>query len=188
MPESPRTAQAARETKENGHELIVHFPFDPFLTLELPKDRASPKDLENVGKLMQKAFKQIPGAVGLNNHRSYKATQNRPMMQAFMGLLKARGVYFLDSKVSQNSVAYEEARKAGIPAAANVGFLDDTKRHDKAFCIRMLRQAASQARRHGEALAIGHHYFHGTYEGLIEEIPKLQAEGYEFVFASALVR
>lgn len=188
MPESPRTAEAARRTKASGHELILHFPFDPFLSLELPKDKVSAQDVEKVRKLMDKSFKQIPGASGLNNHRSYRATRNRPFMKEFMGMLKARGIYFVDSKVSERSLAYEEARKAGIPAAANLVFLDTAQKHDKAFCIRMLRRAASYAKKRGQALVIGHHYFHGTYEGLMEEVPKLRAEGFDFVFASALAR
>ena len=187
MPESPRTSQAAEEARAFGHELIIHFPFDPFLSLDLPKDKVSAQDIDKVEKLLNKSFKQIPGVVGLNNHRSYRATQNIPMMGAFMRLLKPRNIYFVDSKVSPRSVAFDQARKAGIPSASNITFLDEAKKHDKAFCIAMLRRAAAYARKHGQAVVIGHHYFHGTYEGLLEEIPKLQAQGFEFVFASALV-
>ena len=39
-----------------------------------------------VRKLLDKSFKDIPGPVGVNNHRSYRATQNRPLMAAFMPL------------------------------------------------------------------------------------------------------
>lgn len=189
MPESPRTARAAAETRQSGHELIIHFPFDPFLSLELLKDRASSSDVVKVEALLDKAFKQIPGAVGLNNHRSYAATRNIPLMRAFMGLLKDRKVYFLDSKVSPKTVAYAEALAAGIPAARNFIFLEEPGHYnDKAFCRRMLRLAADQARREGSAVAIGHHYWRGTYDGIVEEAPKLQAEGMELVFASALAR
>lgn len=188
MPESPRTARAAKETVENGHELIIHFPFDPFLSLKLSKDGALPEDVEKVRQLLEKSLKQIPNSVGLNNHRSYRATQNRPLMAEFMKLWKSQGRYFLDSKVSPKSVAYEEARKAKIPSAVNVIFIDEAKIHDKQFCIRMLRRAAAYARKHGSVIVIGHHYFHGTYEGLMEEVPRLKSEGFEFTFASALVR
>lgn len=187
MPESPRTKEAARRTREAGHELIIHFPFDPFLSLDLPKEKVSQKDLDAVRKLLERSFKDIPGPVGLNNHRSYKATQNRPLMEAFMPLLKGRGVYFLDSGVSPRSVAYDAARKAGLPSLRNSVFIDTAELHTKEFCRKMLRRAASMARKSGSAVAIGHHYFHGTYDCLREEVPKLQAEGFEFVKASSLV-
>lgn len=188
MPESPRTKESARRTKESGHELIIHFPFDPFLQLDLPKDKVSSSDLEKVKKLMDKAFRDIPGPVGLNNHRSYRATANRPLMNAVMPLIKARGVYFLDSGVSPKTVAYDEARKAGIRAAKNVIFMEEPKHYSKEYATRFLRTAAAHARKHGSAVIIGHHYFRGTYEALVAEVPKLQAEGFDFVFASALAR
>jgi uncharacterized protein len=187
MPESPRTKEAARRTKEAGHELIIHFPFDPFLTLDLDKRDATAGDLERVRKLLDKSFKDIPGPVGINNHRSYKATQNRPLMAAFMPLLKDRGVYFLDSVVSNRTVAYDEARSAGLPALKNTIFIDTAEVHTKDFCAKMLRRASVLARKNGSAIAIGHHYFHGTYDCLREQVPLLRAEGFEFVKASALV-
>jgi polysaccharide deacetylase 2 family uncharacterized protein YibQ len=187
MPESPRTKESARRTKEAGHELIIHFPFDPFLSLELNKEKAGSKDVDSVRKLLEKSFKDIPGPVGINNHRSYKATQNRPLMDAFMPMLKGRNVYFLDSGVSPRTVAYDSARKAGLPALKNDVFIDTAEIHTKEFCAKMMRRAAALARKNGSAVAIGHHYFHGTYDCLREEIPRLQAEGFEFVKASALL-
>jgi polysaccharide deacetylase 2 family uncharacterized protein YibQ len=133
-------------------------------------------------------MKQIPNAKGLNNHRSYKATKNRPLMRAFMAQLKPTGMYFLDSKVSEKSVAHAEAAAAGIPAAANDVFLDTAELHTQAFCVKMLRQAVARARRHGSAIAIGHHYFRSTLDCLREEMPKHEKEGVEFVKASSLAR
>jgi polysaccharide deacetylase 2 family uncharacterized protein YibQ len=203
MPVSPRTTKVAEEIKASGHELIIHYPFDKYQKLKLPKDSVDPEDMKSVVALLDKAFKQIPGPVGLNNHQSLRGTANRPMMAAFMQLLKPHGIYFLDSRVGPKTVAYDEALKAGIPAAINGIFLDGSHepkaRHskdpkvlaeaiakDKAVCVHYLRYSADQARKHGSAVAIGHHYYHGTYECLVEEIPKLQAAGIEFVFASAL--
>lgn len=204
MPVSPRTTKVAEQTKAAGHELIIHYPFDKYQKLELPKDHVSDADMKSVVALLDKAFKQIPGPVGLNNHQSYRGTMNRPMMEAFMKLLKPKGVYFLDSHVSPKSVAYDEAKKAGIPATVNGIFLDGTHEaksrkkapevlaaaiaKDKAVCVHWLRYSADQARKKGSAVAIGHHYYHGTYECLVDEVPKLQKEGIEFVFASALAR
>ena len=204
MPKSPRTRTAAAETVKAGHELIIHFPFDPFLSLELPKGgQPSPKDQDKVSALLKAAIETVPGAVGLNNHRSFRATQNAALMRWFMAKLKPTGLYFLDSKVGPKSTAYAEAKAAGLRSAVNGIFLDGTRepkaRHaknpaaleeavlkDKAACVHYLRLAASRAKREGQAVAIGHHYFHGTYRCLRDEVPKLQAEGFEFVFGSAI--
>ncbi len=94
MPVSPRTAAAARRTKEAGHELIIHFPFDKYLQLRLPNESVAPDDLKKVRDLLGKAFAQIPGPRGLNNHQSYRATKNRPMMRGLHGTAAGAGGVF----------------------------------------------------------------------------------------------
>ena len=190
MPESPRTKKIAALTAAatTPKELIIHYPFDPFQSLKLAKDAADPEDVLKIAKLLDKSMKQIPNAKGLNNHRSYKGTKNTPLMRAFMALLKPTGMYFLDSKVSEKSVAYAEAKIAGIPAVMNYVFLDTAELHTQAFCAKGLKQAVARARKHGSAVAIGHHYFRSTFDCLKEEIPKYEKEGVEFVPASVLAR
>lgn len=189
MPESKRTKIAAAMTlAAPTKELMIHYPFDPFQSLKLLKEVVDAGDALKTAELLDKAMKQIPGAKGLNNHRSYKGTRNRPLMNAFMAQLKPTGMYFLDSKVSEKSVAYAEAKLAGIPAAMNYVFLDTAELHTQAFCAKGLRQAVAQARKTGSAIAIGHHYFRTTLDCLKEEIPKHEKDGVEFVRASALAR
>jgi polysaccharide deacetylase 2 family uncharacterized protein YibQ len=189
MPESPRTKKISPlVSSAPSKELMIHYPFDPFQSLKLAKDNVDAEDVEKTKKLLEKAMMQIPNAKGLNNHRSYKATRNRPMMHAFMAQLKPTGMYFLDSKVSEKSVARAEAAAAGIPAVTNDVFLDTAELHTQAFCVKMLRQAVARARKNGSAIAIGHHYFRSTLDCLREEMPKHEKEGVEFVKASALAR
>ena len=188
MPSSPRTKIAAKATLAAGKELIMHYPFDPYQKFELNPDTATAADVEKASKLLELMIKQVPGAVGLNNHRSDKATKNRPLMRAFMELYKPKGLYFVDSKVSAQSVAYSEAKTAGIKTAENYIFLDTAQIHTKWFCEKMLARAVAHARKTGEVLVIGHHYFHGTFDCLSEEMPRYAREGVEFVKASAIVR
>lgn len=183
------TVDSAKKLALAGHEVVIHFPFDPFLKLELPKDRVSDKDLAAVRKLLAESLADMPGARGINNHRSYGATKNRPLMAAFMKDLQGKGLYVLDSHVSPKSVAAEEARKAGLKTVVNDLFLEGPPRYDnKAACEKIMRQVAERARKHGSAVVIGHHYYRGTYDCLQTMVPKLQAEGFEFVFASQLAK
>lgn len=189
MPESPRTRKVSPlVSSAPSKELMIHYPFDPFQSLKLTKDAVDPEDALKVAALLDKAMKQIPHAKGLNNHRSYKATKNRPLMRAFMAQLKPTGLYFLDSRVSEKSVARAEAAAAGIPAATNDVFLDTAELHTQPFCAKMLRQAVALARKKGSAIAIGHHYFRSTFDCLKEEMPKHEKEGVVFMKASALAR
>ncbi|MBI5244987.1 MAG: divergent polysaccharide deacetylase family protein [Elusimicrobia bacterium] len=188
MPRSPRTKKAADMIKASGKELIIHFPFDPFLKLELPKgEEPSKTDVQQVSTLLKESFETILGAVGLNTHRSLKATQNPALMRWFMKEYKKRGLFFVDSAVSPKTVAYSEALAAGVPAVKNSLFLEGA-RPDKGSCRRALRRTAKLAKRLGRATAIGHHYHRSTYACLKEEVPKLEQEGFEFVFASQIAQ
>lgn len=188
MPASPRTKEAAKAVREAGREMLIHFPFDPFQSLALPEGRVDPEDLRKVAALLERAFAEIPGAAGLNNHISARSTRNRPLMHEFMKLIKGRVAFFLDSRTTVKTVAYDEARAAGIPAAIEFTFLDTDKPGDKDFCVAMLKRAVFQARKHGEAVAIGHHYWPQTLECLRDEVPRYEAAGVEFVPVSALAR
>ena len=126
-----------------------------------------------------------PGAAGLNTHRSLKATQNPALMRWFVREYKKRGLFFIDSAVTPKTVAYQEALAAGLPAAKNDLFLEGPH-PDAQSCAKALRLAAKLARRRGSAAAIGHHYHRSTYACLKEEIPKLEKEGFEFVYASQI--
>ncbi|MDX6768651.1 MAG: divergent polysaccharide deacetylase family protein [Elusimicrobiota bacterium] len=188
MPASPRTRQAAAVLRAAGREVLVHFPFDPFLPLTLPEDALDPQDWAKVEALLERSLREVPGAAGLNNHVSPRATRNRPLMRAFMARLKGRVGFFLDSRVTASSVAYEEARAAGVPAVREYTFLDTDRPGDAEFCAAMLHRAAARARRAGEAVAIGHHYHRATLDCLRAELPRLEASGVELVLASRLAR
>ena len=187
MPESKRTRAAAAGAKAAGREVIIHMPFDPFLSLKLPAGELDPQDAERVGKLLEKSLKQIPEGVGLNNHRSYLGTKNAPMMRWFMPRLKAAGLFFVDSRVSAKTLAYEEARKAGVKAAINDFFLEQGKPSEE-FCLKWLATGVSVAKRRGSAIVIGHHYHRTTLDCLKKGLPKAAASGVDVVPVSALLK
>jgi len=188
MPRSPRTRTAAKAAEAAGHEVMLHFPFDPFLKLILPEKATSSEDLEKIAALLEEALAAVPQAKGVDPHRSFRAVHNRPVMRWFMGELKKRGLYFVDARIAPKMLAYEEAMRAGLRTATSRAFLDEPGRTDKAFCTKWLRIAASHARRTGTAVVIGHHYHQGTLDCLREEVPALQEQGITFVHASHIVR
>ncbi|MBI3298230.1 MAG: divergent polysaccharide deacetylase family protein [Elusimicrobia bacterium] len=187
MPESPRSAKSAAEAVASKKEHILHFPFDPFLTLKLSSGAVDSADQAVVSKLLDKSLLQVAGVRGLNNHRSYRATMNQPLMEWFAGRLKEKGLFFVDSRVSGKTIAFAEARRVGVPAAINDFFLDTGPKSGEAFCRRWLDAGAAVARKRGSAIVIGHHYFRSTLECLKKRVPELQASGIEFVPLSQLV-
>ena len=126
----------------------------------------------------------VPHAAGVNNHQGSRATADPELMQALMFALRERDLFFIDSRTTAATVAYDVAEGAGVRAASRKVFLDDTK--TKEAILAQLELAARDAERDGSAIAIGHPH-PATITALAEGLPRLEARGIRLVFASDLV-
>jgi polysaccharide deacetylase 2 family uncharacterized protein YibQ len=139
---------------------------------------------EQVRSTLAGMLETVPHVVGVNNHEGSLATSDPALMEALMPALRERGLFFIDSRTTAATVAYDAAERAGIAAASRKVFLDDTTQRD---AIRaQLETAAADAVRNGSAIAIGHPHAE-TIATLAQNIPALEARGIRMVFASDLV-
>ena len=81
--------------------------------------------------------------------------------------------------------AYQQALRAGVPAAARKVFLDDTPTREA--IAKQLDIAARDAPRDGSAIAIGHPHPRRSRH-LPKNCPRLESRGIRLVFVSDLVR
>ena len=95
------------------------------------------------------------------------------------------GLFFIDSYTTHESVALMVAAEAGVVATRRDVFLD----HERSIeaVTNEFERLKSLARRNGQALAIGHP-FPETLEVLERQLPLLEAEGFELVTISRLLR
>lgn len=102
-----------------------------------------------------------------------------------MPVLREAGVFYVDSRTTAATVAYETAKRDGVKTGfRNVPFLDDVQ--NKAAVMRQLQTAIRGAKEKGEAIAIGHPHA-ATLEALREIGPEARKQGVELVLASELV-
>jgi len=125
----------------------------------------------------------VPQAVGVNNHMGSMATADPAVMKAVLGVIKQRGLYFLDSRTSADTVGFDMARAMGIPALERSVFLDD--RREPSYIEDQVRTLLRKARAQGSAVAIGHPD-PATVEGLKRSVGLLRDGGIEVVPASEL--
>ena len=125
----------------------------------------------------------VPHAAGVNNHEGSRATADTALMEALMPALRARGLFFIDSRTTAATVAYDTAERSGVRAASRKVFLDDTP--ERAAILAQLELAARDALHDGSAIAIGHPH-PATIAALAEGVPGLEARGIRLVFASDL--
>jgi polysaccharide deacetylase 2 family uncharacterized protein YibQ len=98
--------------------------------------------------------------------------------------LKARKVFFVDSRTEKDSVAYDVAEELHVPAVQRRVFLDD----DKAFpeMEKQWDRALKLAEKDGFVLIIGHIYPE-TVEALEKLVPRTKGQ-MRFVTAGQLVK
>jgi uncharacterized protein len=99
-------------------------------------------------------------------------------------VLAQRGLFLLDSRTTEASVARRIADEAAVPAVSRRVFLDSVITRDAVE--RSFRQLLLRAKTDGTALAIGHPHPE-TLEVLERELPGLAREGVKLVPVSSLV-
>jgi uncharacterized protein len=188
LPDLQYSAAVADRAYRRGDHVMLHLPMEA----ESESGAAQPEAVElrvgmNAGQvrsILANMLATVPHATGVNNHEGSRATADPALMNALMPAIRARGLYFIDSRTTAATVAYDAAESAGVPAASRKVFLDDTPTREAVLA--QLELAARDARHDGSAIAIGHPH-PATIAALAEGLPRLRAEGIRLVFASELV-
>ena len=185
LPYEEETEPVVSELHRRNAEVLLHLPMEP-ANGEDPGPHALRLGMtpEQLRQLTLAALRAVPGAVGVNNHMGSGLSADERSMKTILGVLAGRGLFFLDSRTSAQSVAYQVAIRAGVPAAERQVFLDSDTQPE---AIReQFHRLLGLARTRGAAVAIGHPHPE-TLAVLAEEVPKARALGYEFVPVSYLL-
>jgi len=182
---SSQTATARRR----GHELLVHVPmepqgadYDPGPSTDVLRVSLAPDEIR---RRLAHDLSRFEGFVGINNHMGSRFTADPAGMQVVLDELHRRGLMFLDSVTSEQSVGAKLAQRMGVPSAARHVFLDNENEVDH---VRgQLARLEQVARRTGYAVAIGHPR-DATIEALASWLPSLQAKGLVLVPLTAVVK
>lgn len=186
LPFEEQTPQVVSELRQRGAEILLHLPMEPAGGEKDPGPGALRLGMtpEQLRQSTLAALQAVPGAVGVNNHMGSSLSADEPSMSTILGVLATRGLFFLDSRTSAQSVGYRVAVRLGLPAAERQVFLDPDPSPE---AIRaQFHRLLDLARTRGAAVAIGHPHPE-TLAVLEEEIPKAKALGYEFVPVSYLL-
>ncbi|MGH9687518.1 MAG: divergent polysaccharide deacetylase family protein [Candidatus Acidiferrales bacterium] len=187
LPHHQYSAQTADEAWRRGDQVILHLPMQPLVDVVKPEaiELRVGMSASQVQSDLAGMLATVPHAIGVNNHEGSRATANPQLMAKLMLLLRARGLFFIDSRTTAATVAYDAAERAGVRAASRKVFLDDTPTREAVLA--QLDLAARDAIRDGSAIAIGHPHPE-TIAALAEGVPQLEKRGIHVVFASELVR
>ena len=187
LPYHAHSTEIAEEAQRRGLEVMLHLPMRAVAN-ETPEAHQLEAGMsgEEVARALNGMLESVPTASGVNNHEGSLATTDAKLMRELMPLLKQRDLFFVDSRTTAATVAFEEAEHAGVRSGfRNVPFLDDVQ--DVAAIRRQLELAMRGAKEKGAAIAIGHPHA-GTLQALKEVLPRAETEGVHLVFVSELVK
>lgn len=159
LPNRPRTRSVEAMAVGQNVEIILHQPMQPGT---YPRVNPGPGALftdmepERIKEILVDNLSQVPHVRGINNHMGSAFTSDPAGMDAVMGVLKQKGLFFLDSVTSAVSAAPEAARKHDVPFYRRAVFLDNV-RNVRAI-LGQLKTAERNALKNGRAIAIGHPY------------------------------
>lgn len=172
----------------SGIETMIHIPMQP---KGWPQRRLEANGLllsmddASVTERLEGFMRDIPNAVGANNHMGSEYTEHVEQMAVVLGALKARGLFFVDSVTSPRTTGLRLAREMGIRSGRRHVFLDNEQ--ELAYIRGQLDQAVRQARKTGAGIAICHPH-PATIKALALLLPGLERQGITLVPASRLVR
>jgi uncharacterized protein len=186
LPEHAHSVEIADQARRRGYEVMLHLPMQSVGKEQPERQELRPgMSAAEVTALVEQFLGDVPGVKGVNNHQGSQATADAELMAELMPVLRRHNLFYVDSRTTAATVAYDAARKEGVPAAfRNVPFLDDVE--NVAAIEKQLTLAIRGAREKGEAIAIGHPH-PATLQALRTMLPRAKAQGVKLVFVSDLV-
>lgn len=181
IPFLPYSEQSANVLHDHGFPVILHAPMEPENN---GRWKPTPGELmigmhrAEVDKILASDFRAVPHAEGANNHMGSLATSDPVLMRDVMAFLKTKGLYFLDSRTTARTVAYDTAQDMGVRSAHRTVFLDDVD--DEDAIIKQLDLLVTRAETEGTLVAIGH-LRPKTIDVLSRKIPYWTARGVHFI-------
>lgn len=155
LPFADATPFLAEAAAKKGHLVLAHVPMQA-----LNGSDPGPMGLKpgmpsaEIARRLGWNLSRVPGLVGINNHEGSRFTADAGLLAPVMATLRARHLFFFDSRTGPQSAVAEAAHAAGVTTAARDVFLDDDQ-HPAAVSAE-LEMLAREARRSGVAIAIGH--------------------------------
>lgn len=183
LPGERFSTNIAKEAKRLNYEIMLHLPMEPHSPLRNPGNGVILHKMsrDEMIRQLKRDIDAVPHITGINNHMGSLLTENRKAMNILLEEIQRKGLFFLDSKTSPDSVAYGIAKGMGIKTGRRDVFLDN--KSDIEYIKGQIDKVIRIAKKNGEATAIGHPRPE-TMAALREKISDFEKEGIEIVKVS----
>jgi polysaccharide deacetylase 2 family uncharacterized protein YibQ len=187
LPLSVYAVETAQMAHDRGLEVMLHLPGESINHQEEADDggiiRVGMSDQE-IQALVEDFLGRVPYVKGVNNHMGSRITQDEITMRPILEVLLRKNLFFLDSRTTADTIAYDLARTMGLRAGYRNIFLDSPVGVD--FTKQKITDLCRLAQKTGRAVAIGHP-FPETLEALKKNIRLFEKYKVKPVFVSELM-
>lgn len=160
MPNLTFTKQDAETAHANGHEVILHMPFES--SASLPQSWYGPTYIKKsdspvvaINKLEQ-CLSSVPYAKGINFHMGAALEESKKTITEIISYTKQHNLCFLDSKTSEQSICREVCKNTQTCFLERDFFLEKHGAKSVSYAENMLNEAIKKAKKTGFSIVIGH--------------------------------
>jgi polysaccharide deacetylase 2 family uncharacterized protein YibQ len=187
LPFTPFSKTLAGEAHRQGKEVILHLPMEPRGYPQIRPGEGVLLGEMNEKKLLRQLSRDIeavPYITGVSNHMGSRLMEEPEKIKIVFSELKRRGLFFLDSRTTPQTVGLQVAQSVGLRAVERNVFIDNSSTEED--IKQQLEQLIQLSLSKGKAIGIGHPH-PSTLKSIKEMIPKLKEKGIEVVPLSELM-
>ncbi|MEH7158539.1 divergent polysaccharide deacetylase family protein [Neobacillus drentensis] len=157
MPFTEHSTEHAKWAHKYGIEVMIHLSMEPKRGKRSwlgPRPITNDLSAAEVKQIVRDAIKDVPYAVGINNHMGSLAVENEEIVLAIVEVAKEKRLFIIDSATSPNTKFPKIANELGVPVLKRDVFLDDisSSSHVRQQMIRLAKVTEIK----GSGIAIGH--------------------------------
>lgn len=156
IPHTPFASKIDCLFNKTGKEILIHLPLESFSRVDEEKSTILLEmTIAQVKQSVKDAVENVPHAVGISNHQGSAFTSDSCAMDKLTEAIFDRTVYFIDSRTTTTTIAYDACRTKGIPAFNRDIFLDSEINDGETISDRF-SAAVKIAERQGYVIVVGH--------------------------------
>lgn len=187
LPFTPYSKTLAGEAHRKGKEIILHLPMEPHgYPQTRPGEGVLLEEMDEAKLLRQlsKDIEAVPHIKGVNNHMGSRLMENPEKIEIILSELKRRGLFFLDSRTTPQTIGLQVAQSVGLKAMERSIFIDNSSTEEdiKQQLEQLIRLSLSK----GKAIGIGHPH-PSTLKAIKEMVPKMKEKGIDIVSLSEMM-
>ena len=155
LPHTEQSKQFALAAHQQGRAVMLHLPMETLQPRNLGQGALmASMNADSIAYTLDQALLSVPHAMGVNNHMGSKLTQLTFPMTKLMEALSKRDLFFIDSRTTRYTKAFQIAEQTGVPALERQVFLDHELNED--FITKQFFRLIRLSKKYGQAIGIAH--------------------------------